>query len=121
METSGRDVGSMLATFKRVFLLMLLVLTGFAAVTIAAAVWHTGRSSQTSTWAIEGTLAHGFLLLVSFAAYTALDRPRSRVMALLGIAAAGVMFILTPVFVAWRIRGGVLLHAADVDLPRAWV
>ena len=82
---------------------MLLALTGYGAVVMAVAVYRMGRSQEAFESAIEGTIAHGLLLLISFAAYTALERPYYRIVALLGLGASGVMQLIMPLFTAMRI------------------
>ena len=91
------------ARFKRGILLLLLVLTGWTAVVVALAVYRGGRSPDNLNWALGTTLAQGFLLLVSFAAFTALDHARLRLPALAGMVAAALMLTLLPVFAWWQI------------------
>ncbi|HEY4330099.1 MAG TPA: hypothetical protein VGN88_10220 [Phycisphaerae bacterium] len=90
----------MLSTFKRGFLLLLLALTGWTAVVIAWAVYRTGRSPEVLSWGLSATLTQGFLLVISFAAFTALDRPSIRLLALFGMPLAALMLFLIPLY-AW--------------------
>ncbi len=110
----------MLSRFKRAFLLTLLVLTGLAAILIAMAVFRAGHRPDALQWALQwallGALAHGLMLLVSFAAFTALDRPRIRILALGGMLLAALMLLLVSLTIWWQIAhfvpGGVGRHFA---------
>jgi hypothetical protein len=89
--------------FKRGHLLLLLALTGWTAILVALALYRGGRTSDNLNWAMSTTLAQGFLMLVSFAAFTALDHARLRFLALAGMLAAALMLALLPVFAWWQI------------------
>src|SRR5436309_2201050 len=99
----------MLPTIKRFFLLTLLALTGLAAVLVTLAVYHAGRTPEAFAWAAKGALAHGYLLLLSFGAFTALDRPICRTLALAGMSLAGLMLLTLPIFIYWEITGPLAL------------
>jgi hypothetical protein len=90
----------MLYTFKRVFLVLLLGLTGWTALLVASALFRTGIGAETLAPALKTTLVQGVLLLVSFAAFAALDQKSLRLMAATGLMAAALMLALVPVF-AW--------------------
>ena len=96
-------VSPLLSRFKRGILLLLLLLTGWTAILVALAVYRGGRTPDNLNWALSTTLAQGFLLLVSFAAFTALDHPRLRLLALAGMVAAALMLALLPPFAWWQI------------------
>lgn len=93
----------MLFTFKRAILLLLLALTGWTAVLVAYALFRTGKNEATMDIALNTTLAQGVLLLVSFAAFSALDQKSLRHAALLGLMLAALMLALVPVFAWWEI------------------
>lgn len=93
----------MLFKFKRGFLLLLLALTGWTAVLVAYALYHTGKSPETMTIALYATLVQGVLLLVSFAAFSALDQRSLRTAALAGLMLAALMLTVVPVFAWWQI------------------
>lgn len=106
----------MVLHFKRFFLLTVLILTGLAAVLIAMGVMRTGRRPEVLHWAIYGSLAHGWMLLVSFAAFAALDRPRIRVIALGGMLLAAVMLLVVSLMTWWQItHRGALRVAFGAD------
>ncbi|HVT81608.1 MAG TPA: hypothetical protein VHM90_13250, partial [Phycisphaerae bacterium] len=88
-------------------MLTLLALTGLSAVLIAMAVFRAGRNPDVLRLALQvailGALAHGLMLLVSFAAYTALDRARIRILALGGMLLAVLMLLMIPLFTWWEI------------------
>ena len=100
-----------LPRFKRGILLLLLALTGWTAILLAQAVYSGGRTPLNLNWALGTTLAQGFLLLVSFAAFTALDHARLRLMALAGMVAAVLMLTLLPVFAWWQITDALHIRA----------
>src|SRR5205814_1005706 len=85
------------------YLLLLLALTGWTAVVVAGALFRTGRSSDTLRLALNTTLAQGMLLLLCFAAFTALDRPKLQMLSLTGLLLAALMLALVPVFAWWEI------------------
>jgi hypothetical protein len=93
----------LLAQFKRAILFTLLALIGWTAILIAHAFYSTGRLPATMRWATTTTQAQGFLLLVSFAAFTALDHPRLRLPAIAGMVAAALMLAVVPVCAWWKI------------------
>jgi hypothetical protein len=103
-------VSPILQQFKRAILLLLLALTGWTAILLAMAVYRAGRSPQTMGWALEVTLAQAFLMLVSFAAFAALDHAKLRLPALAGMIAASVMLAALPVFAWWQITNPMLLR-----------
>jgi hypothetical protein len=110
----------MLFTFKRAFLLLLLVLTGWTAVLVAYALFRTGRSPETLGTALYTTLTQGVLLLVCFAAFLALDRKSLRPVALCGLVAAALMLLVVPVFAWWRIASSpFVVVARDLAQVRA--
>jgi len=91
---------------------LLLVLTGWTAVLVAYALFRSGRIAPdpgknpgTVEVAFEGTLAQGGLLLVSFAAFAALERKNLRPLALAGLLSAAFMMAVAPVYTSWQIRG----------------
>jgi len=90
-----------LQRFKRAFLMLLLALTGWSAVVMALAVYKGGRTPDNMAWALGTTLEQGFLILVCFAAFTALDHGKLRPIAILGMTAAAFVLAAMPVF-AWR-------------------
>jgi hypothetical protein len=110
-------VSPLLARFKRAILLVLLALTGWTAVLLASALYRSGRSPQTMGWALGIILAQAFLMLVSFAAFTALDRPRLRLPALTGMIAAAAMLAALPIFGWWQITDPLLLRQANHPDP----
>ncbi len=105
----------LLPRFKRAILLLLLALAGWTAILLALALYRTGRSPQTMGWALAVILAQAFLMLVSFAAFTALDHPRLRLPALVGMLAAAFMLAALPIFGWWWITDPYLLHRVRPD------
>jgi hypothetical protein len=103
-------VSPLLQHFKRAILLVLLVLTGWTAVLLASALYRAGRSPETMGWALGIILAQAFLMLVSFAAFTALDRPKLCLPALIGMLAAAAMLAVLPVFGWYQITDPMLLR-----------
>jgi hypothetical protein len=88
----------LLQRFKRGFLLLLLALMGWSAILVASAVYSSGRTQDSLAWALKTTLAQGFLLLVSFGAYSALDRVKLRLLAVAGMLSAALILTLLPIF-----------------------
>src|SRR5205814_1367587 len=93
----------MLSTFKRFFLLALLVLTGVSAVIIGGAVYRQGCSAEALGWAVKGAVGCGLMFVVSFAAFNALERPRWRMVSIAGMLLAAVMLLVLPAYVGWEI------------------
>jgi hypothetical protein len=93
----------LLQRFKRFILILLLVLMGWSAVLMALAIYSSGRTNYSIAWTLRTTLAQGFLLLVSFGAFTALERVKLRIPAIVGMLSAALMLTLLPIFDYWQI------------------
>jgi hypothetical protein len=107
---TAEPISPLLQRFKRAILLLLLALTGWTAILLASALYRAGRSPETLGWALGIILAQAFLMLVSFAAFTALDRPKLRLPALVGMLAAAAMLAVLPVFAWFQITDPQLLR-----------
>jgi hypothetical protein len=107
-----------MASFRRIFLLLMLALTGWAAVvtagaivvggSAAAAAGAGGREQEVMAWALKCVAAVGFLQIVSFAGLTAMEKGRWRIIAIAGMLAAAVMMVFVPIYIWWEVTSGPL-------------
>ncbi len=114
MERTGNSI----VAFKRFFLIALLSLTGLVAIgTVAAALANSGSFMMGDLVLVTG-MGTGFLLLMAFAAFTAIERPYVRIIAIVGIFFAMLMLPVLPVYAWWEAsatRFGARAHEQSVS------
>ena len=89
----------MIANVKRGYLIGMLVLTG-GGTCLTVMVLLTGSGYRETEGAIVSAVSMGFLLLLAFAAYSALDHRWWRIPAIAGAMLTALMMLVTPLW-AW--------------------
>ncbi|MGN6367226.1 MAG: hypothetical protein ACTHN5_03090 [Phycisphaerae bacterium] len=96
--------------FKRVYLMVLIVLVGIATTATVAAIFLGGRPLLYDSILVSA-LGVGFMILLSFAALPAMERRGLQWIAAVGALLAGINVVVLPVFMIWidsrRFRGPV--------------
>ena len=90
----------MIANVKRGYLIGMLVLTG-GGTCLTVMVLLTGSGYRETEGAIVSAVSLGFLLLLAFAAYSALDHRWWRIPAIAGAMLTALMMLVTPLWAWW--------------------
>ena len=104
-----------MATFKRIILLVLLILTGLSAVVTVIGVMSSGGGGRMWGTMMGSALGLGYLVVASFSALVAMERPAIRWLAVAGMCISALMVVEFPAYLIFDSVSGSVPWAQSIS------